>query len=180
MAACLLLAMTGCDRNRPGVRIPDSGAGATWRWRATSMRISALTTPLPAITGLPGQESSSIDVRVAFFDMDGDETKALGMLTLTITSAGRELARREINLSDERRHRQHWDPITETYSLRLPLIGAVEPRPGQTLDVRAVFEGDDGAEMHAQRDVRWPVPYLQAEPQSEPQVEPPSEQEPAQ
>jgi hypothetical protein len=152
LALLLCLLPAGCDNNRPGSKIPEVGAGATWRWRATSMKVSALTTPFPATSG----ELAALDVRVTFFDKDQDETKALGTLTITVTSSGVELARSEIQLSNEYNHSQHWDSVTETYSVRLPLSGGSEPQPGQTLDVRSIFEGDDGSLMKASRDVKWP------------------------
>lgn len=152
-AAALALTLTGCAQDRPGAVIPESGAGSTWRWRASTMKVSALTTPLPA----PSGAESSLDVRVAFFDTDLDETKAIGVLTVVLTSSGIELARQEVSLSDARSHQAHWDTVTETYSVRLPLSGRLEPQPGQTVDVRAVFEGEDGSLMRASRDVKWPV-----------------------
>lgn len=151
--ATLALTLTGCVQDRPGAAIPESGAGSTWRWRASTMKVSALTTPLPA----PSGAESSLDVRVAFFDTDLDETKAIGVLTVVLTSSGIELAREEVSLSDARSHQAHWDTVTETYSVRLPLSGRLEPQPGQTVDVRAVFEGEDGSLMRASRDVKWPV-----------------------
>jgi hypothetical protein len=156
MAGLALLALTqaGCDGGRPGAAIPTSGAGATWRWRAESMRVSALTTPLPP----DGGRDAELDVRVAFFDTDHDETKAIGVLTVVATSAGIQLGRLEVPLGDMRSHAAHWDSVTETYSVRLPLPGRMEPQPGQVLEVRALFEGEDGALMRASRDVRWPQP----------------------
>jgi hypothetical protein len=151
LAATMIL--TGCEPSRSGASIPSSGAGATWRWRATSMKVSALTTPLP---NSPRREAM-MDVRIAFFDTDADETKALGVLTIVISSAGLELARTEVPLNDQRAHHDHWDTVTETYSVRLPLTGSSEPQAGQTLDVRAVFEGEDGALMRASREVKWPT-----------------------
>lgn len=152
--ALVLLAQAACESGRRGAAIPTSGAGATWRWRAESMRVSALTTPLPPGTG----HGAELDVRVAFFDTDQDETKAIGVLTVLATSAGIQLGRVEVPLSDLRSHAAHWDSVTETYSVRLPLPGGMEPQPGQTLEVRALFEGEDGAVMRANRDVRWPQP----------------------
>ncbi|MBL9141951.1 MAG: hypothetical protein JNK53_08810 [Phycisphaerae bacterium] len=153
MACVLTLSLTGCEHDRPGAAIPESGAGATWRWRATAMKVSALSTPLPTASS----QESSIDVRVAFFDTEHDETKAIGVLTVILTSSGVEIGRTEIPLSDQRNHQKHWDSVTETYSVRLPLAGNLEPQPGQSVEVRAVFEGEDGSLMRASRDVKWPT-----------------------
>ena len=146
------LLLTACGGQKSGNPVPDRGAGATWRWRAETMKVSALTTPFPATATTP----ASLDIRIAFFDTEGDETKAVGVLTVSVLSAGHELARQEITLTDERRHHEHWDGVTETYTITVGLGGAAEPRPDQTLEIRAVFEGEDGSLMRASRDVRWP------------------------
>lgn len=117
------------------------------------MQVSALSTPLPTSSS----QDATLDVRVAFSDTEGDETKAIGVLTVVVTSAGMQLASTEVPLSDERTHRSHWDSVTETYAVRVPLTGSLEPQPGQTLEVRAVFEGEDGALMRASRDIKWPL-----------------------
>lgn len=153
MALLLASVLGACDTTRPGAAIPASGAGSTWRWRASTMKVSALSTPLP----MTAHEAPALDVRVAFFDTDNDETKAIGVLTVEVTSAGMQLARSEVTLSDLRQHASHWDTVTETYSVRLPLAGNLEPQPGQTLEVRAIFEGEDGSLMRASRDIRWPT-----------------------
>jgi hypothetical protein len=116
------------------------------------MKISGLTTPFPAADGNP----ATLDVRVAFFDTEDDETKAVGSLTVDVTGSGVSLARTEILLTDEHKHHLHWDPVTQTYSVRLTLAGGSEPQPGQSIEIRANFVGEDGALMKASRDIKWP------------------------
>ena len=151
--ALTALTLTACGGQKAGNPVPDRGAGATWRWRAESMKVSALTTPFPATATTP----ASLDIRISFFDSEGDETKAVGVLTVSVLSAGHELARQEVSFTDERRHHEHWDSVTETYTVTVGLGGAAEPRPDQTLEVRAVFEGEDGSLMRASRDLHWPT-----------------------
>jgi hypothetical protein len=150
-AAVCMAAFTaaGCT-DRAGQDVATAGAGATWRWRAERMEVSALTTPLRRA----GDRPASLDVRIEFFDSERDETKALGELRITVLFDGNEVGRQSADLAGVGGHARAWDSVTETYSFRLPL--SVEPPPGRALVVQATFDGVDGARMTASREVRWP------------------------
>lgn len=124
--------------------------GATWRWRAVNMELSALTTPIRPV----GEAGPAVDVRIEFFDSERDETKALGQLSVRVLFDTNEVGRAAVDLAGMGGHARAWDGVTETYSLRIPL--ALEPPPGRVLVVQATFEGVDGARMTASREVRWP------------------------
>ena len=150
-AAVCMAAFTaaGCT-DRAGQDVATAGAGATWRWRAERMEVSALTTPLRRA----GDRPASLDVRIEFFDSERDETKALGQLTVVVRFDGNEVGRAAADLAGVGGHARAWDSVTETYSLRVPL--AIDPPLGRVLVVQASFEGVDGARMSASREVRWP------------------------
>jgi hypothetical protein len=149
MLLAALPAATGCG-DRAGRDVATAGAGATWRWRAVGMEVSALTTPLRARDGSP----AAVDVRIEFFDSDRDETKAIGQLTVACLFDTNPVGRAAEDLAAAGGHARTWDSVTETYSVRVPL--SVEPPPGRVLVVQAFFEGVDGARMTASREVRWP------------------------
>ena len=142
-------AAPGCS-DRAGSDVAVAGAGATWRWRAEKMEVSALTTPIRSAE--PGRQA--LDVRIEFFDSERDETKALGQLTVVARFDTNEVGRVAADLAGVGGHARAWDSVTETYSLRVPL--SIDPPPGRVVVVQATFEGVDGARMSASREVRWP------------------------
>ncbi len=150
IALAALCAVAAACGDRAGSDVAVAGAGATWRWRAEKMELSALSTPIRAIGDRPAQ----LDARVEFFDSERDETKALGQLNVVVLIDANEIGRAAADLAGVGGHARAWDSVTETYSLRIPL--SIEPPPGRTLVVQATFEGVDGARMTATREVRWP------------------------
>jgi hypothetical protein len=145
-AACALAA---CG-DRAGSDVAVAGAGATWRWRAESMELSPLSTPIQATADRRPQ----LDARVEFFDCERDETKALGQLTVVVLYESNEVGRAAADLAGVGGHARAWDSVTETYSLRIPL--SIDPPPGRAIVLQATFEGVDGARMTATRELRWP------------------------
>lgn len=145
--ALALAAVLGCDE-RPGM--DAASMGATWRWRAVNLELSALTTPIRPSAGA----GPALDVRCEFFDTERDETKALGQLSVRVLFDTNEVGRASADLAGIGGHARAWDGVTETYSLRIPL--SIEPPPGRVLVVQATFDGVDGARMTASREVRWP------------------------
>jgi hypothetical protein len=149
-APAVALALLAACADRAGRDVATAGAGATWRWRAVGMEVSALTTPVRARDGAP----ASLDVRIEFFDSDRDETKALGAIAVTALFDSNPVGSASVDLASGGGHARAWDSVTETYSIRVPLT--VDPPPGRVVVVRASFEGVDGARMTASREVRWP------------------------
>jgi hypothetical protein len=147
LAAALLV---GCDGQRAGRGVDAAGGGATWRWRAERMEVSALTTPSVDASGAP----AVLDARIEFFDSEGDETKAVGALSIVVLLDGTQVGRQSADLEGRGGHARAWDAATRTYSLRIPLSQV--PPPGRITVVQATFEGVDGARMAASRQVRWP------------------------
>ena len=139
----------GCA-DRAGKDVAVAGAGATWRWRAEKMEVSALTTPVRAVADRPAQ----LDARLEFFDSDRDETKAIGQLTVAVLFDSNEIGRASADLAGVGGHARAWDSVTETYSVRIQL--AIDPPAGRMLVVQASFEGVDGSRMTASREIRWP------------------------
>jgi len=149
LVGCAAAPLVGCA-DRAGRDVAVAGAGATWRWRAERMEVSALTTPLRPAADRP----AALDVRIEFFDSERDETKALGELSIVARFDGNEIGRQSADLAGVGGHARAWDSVTETYSFRVPL--SVVPPPGRVVVVQASFEGVDGARMTASREVRWP------------------------
>jgi hypothetical protein len=151
LAAALLASLpnAGCAE-RAGSDVAAAGGGATWRWRAVNMDVSALSTPIRP----EGGRGPMLDVRAEFFDNERDETKALGQLSVVVLLDTNEVGRAAIDLEGMGGHARSWDAVTETYTVRVPL--SKEPGPGRVLVVQATFEGVDGARMTASREVRWP------------------------
>jgi hypothetical protein len=147
LVAALLVA---CDGQRAGRGIDASGGGATWRWRAERMDVSALSTPMVDPSGAP----AILDVRLSFFDEEGDEAKAVGALSVAVLLDSTTVGRQSADLEGRGGHARSWDAATRTYSLRIPLSQI--PAPGRVTVVQATFEGVDGARMTASREVRWP------------------------
>lgn len=150
--AVTLAPLAACDAQRSGRTVDTEGAGTTWRWRAEKMEVSALSTPFPAAPATGS--AASIDAHVEFFDADGDETKAIGTLAVTVLFDGNQVGRMVADLEGMGGHARFWDRATRSYSLRIPL--SVDPPAGRTVALRATFEGIDGSRMSASRDVRWP------------------------
>ena len=150
LAACAVVLLASACSDRAGSDVAVAGAGATWRWRAEKMEISALTTPIRSAE--PGRQA--LDARIEFFDSERDETKALGQLTVVVRYDSNEIGRVSADLAGVGGHARAWDSVTETYSLRVPL--SIDPPPGRVLVVQASFDGIDGARMSASREVRWP------------------------
>lgn len=150
LAATAAAALLGGCSDRAGKDVAVAGAGATWRWRAERMEVSALTTPLRAAVDRP----ASLDVRIEFFDSERDETKALGELSIVVLFDGNEVGRQSADLAGVGGHARAWDSVTETYSFRMPL--SIVPPAGRVVVVQASFDGVDGARMTASREVRWP------------------------
>jgi hypothetical protein len=145
-----LLAAGGCDLTRAGRELPPEGVHAPWRWRAVRMDVSALSTAIPAL----GERRPTVDARVVFRDDGGDETKAVGVLRISVRLDGRELASATVDLAATEAHARTWDGVTQTYAVRLTL--PAEPPAGAGLAIRATFDGGDGAHMDADGEVRWP------------------------
>lgn len=145
--ATLMLCACG---EHAGQDVASAGAGATWRWRAEKMEVSALSTPMVARAG----RGSMIDARIEFFDSDRDETKAVGQLTVVVRFDSNEIGRQSADLAGVGGHARAWDSVTETYSMRIPLT--IDPLPGRVVVLQATFEGVDGSRMTASREVRWP------------------------
>lgn len=156
--AVTLAPLAACDAQRLGRTVDTEGAGTTWRWRAEKMEVSALSTPFPAAATAAAAASTgsgaSIDAHVEFFDADGDETKAIGTLAVTVLFDGNQVGRMVADLEGMGGHARFWDRATRSYSLRIPL--SVDPPAGRTVALRATFDGIDGSRMSASRDVRWP------------------------
>ncbi|MFO0961332.1 MAG: hypothetical protein U0625_00340 [Phycisphaerales bacterium] len=142
----------GCNGGRAGRALPSEGPNATWRWRAVRMELSGLTTPLPGT----GEHRSAIDARLGFFDADGDETKAVGVLTVRATLGDAVLDEETVDLAADEAHSHTWDGVTETYTVMLRF--KEEPPPGRVVMVHANFVGADGSRMSGSREVRWPEP----------------------
>ena len=149
LLAMAALMLSACGEH-PGQDVASAGAGATWRWRAEKMEVSALSTPMVARAG----RGSMIDARVEFFDSDRDETKAVGQLTVIVRFDSNEIGRQSADLAGVGGHARAWDSVTETYSMQIPL--SIDPLPGRVVVLQATFEGDDGSRMTASREVRWP------------------------
>jgi hypothetical protein len=149
-AAVALLAAGGCDLARAGRELPPEGVHAPWRWRPVRMDVSALSTAIPAL----GERRPTVDARIVFRDDGGDETKAIGVLRVSVRLDGRELASATADLASTEGHARAWDGVTQTYSLRVTL--PAEPSAGAGLSIRATFDGGDGSHMDADGDVRWP------------------------
>lgn len=150
LAACAAAFLQTACSDRAGSDVAVAGAGATWRWRAEKMEVSALTTPMRSAES--GRQA--LDVRIEFFDSERDETKALGQLTVLVRFDSNEIGRISADLAGVGGHARAWDSVTETYSLRVPL--SIDPPAGRVLVVQASFDGIDGARMSASREVRWP------------------------
>lgn len=149
LVAVASLTLSACSEHA-GQDVASAGAGATWRWRAEKMEVSALSTPMVARTG----RGSMIDARIEFFDSDRDETKAVGQLTVIVRFDSNEIGRQSTDLAGVGGHARAWDSVTETYSMRIPL--SIDPLPGRVVVLQATFEGVDGSRMTASREVRWP------------------------
>lgn len=148
--AICAIALTACDGGRPGKPLPSEGVGASWRWRPTAMDVSALTTPIPSA----GERRAAVDVRIVFKDDDGDECKAVGVLTVRVMQADTELASQVVDLAAKQAHSRTWDGVTETYAVRIEL--PAEPAEGRQVVVSVSFDGADGVRLSGTRDLRWP------------------------
>ena len=105
-----------------------------------------------------------IEVRIRFQDPDGDSTKALGLLDLTVSRLNEpeDPVRVSIDLEDPVIQRDCWERVTECYwiPIRVDLPGLVE---GRMLRIDAEFTGSDGATLRDRFDLVLDTP-LQVDP----------------
>lgn len=138
MLGALLIALSpsmwGCPPKGPPAPL---GAGSIdWPFRASTVSIHPLTR-----ADSDGADRSLL-VMVEFRDQDGDPVKAIGRLAIEVRCgvAFPTDVSVEFNLFDPASNRSLFDPVTQTYRLRLDRPWAIPPAPGSTVSIAATLE----------------------------------------
>lgn len=147
--------MVGCSTNQTPAR-----TDLKWPWWPNRMQITDIT----RVGRADAAGVRPIEVRIRFQDPDGDSTKALGLLDLTVSRLNEpeDPVRVSIDLEDPVIQRDCWERVTECYwiPIRVDLPGLVE---GRMLRIDAEFTGIDGASLRDRFDLVLDVP-LQIDP----------------
>lgn len=135
-AALLVLApvLWGCPAKRDASPL---GAGSIdWPFRPSSVSIHPLTR-----ADSDGADRSLLAM-VEFRDQDGDPVKAIGRLLIAVrcSAADPTDASFEFDLFDQATNRRLFDPVTQTYRVRLERPWITPPSPGSTVSIAATLE----------------------------------------
>ena len=141
---------SGCSSNEAPAR-----TDLTWPWWPNRMQITDITrVGRPDAAGV-----RPIEIRIRFQDPDGDATKALGTLDLTVSRLGEreDPVEVSIDLEDPAIQRDCWERVTECYwiPIRVDLPGLVE---GRMLRIEADYRGVDGTVLRDRFDLVLDAP----------------------
>lgn len=137
LAAAMLVmspVLLGCPAKRDATPL---GAGSIdWPFRPSSVSIHPLTR-----ADSDGADRSLLAM-VEFRDQDGDPVKAIGRLLIAVrcSAADPTDASFEFDLFDQATNRRLFDPVTQTYRLRLERPWNTPPSPGSTVSIAATLE----------------------------------------
>jgi hypothetical protein len=137
MLFSMIWSVAACTPNKT-----DPRTDLAWPWWPTQMQISELTR-----VGRPDADGiRPLEVRIIFTDVDGDPTKACGMLEVAVTREAEndEAVIEQLSLDDRETSMANFEPVTGCYlvPMNLDLPGLVE---GRRLRIEVVYEGRDGA-----------------------------------
>jgi hypothetical protein len=145
----VLPALAGC----PPQQDPSPlGAGSIdWPFRPASVSIHPLTR-----ADSSGADRSLL-VMVEFRDQDGDPVKAIGRLAIAVRCSAAEPtdAAFEFDLFDPATNRRLFDPVTQTYRLRLDRPWTSPPTPGSNVSIGAVLEVSPQDRISGEVRVPW-------------------------
>jgi hypothetical protein len=149
LLCALLPTLAGC----PPKEAPSPlGAGSLdWPFRPSSVSIHPLTR-----ADSSGAEQSLL-VMVEFRDQDGDPVKAIGRLAIEVRCANAAPTDTtfEFDLFDRATNRRLFDPVTQTYRLRLERPWTTTPGPGSTVSIAAVLEVSTQERISGEVRVPW-------------------------
>ena len=138
MLGALLIALSpsmwGCPPKGPPAPL---GAGSIdWPFRPSTVSIHPLTR-----ADSDGADRSLL-VMVEFRDQDGDPVKAIGRLAIEVRCAAADPTETsvEFDLLDQATNRSLFDPVTQTYRLRLDRPWTIPTAPGSTVSIAATLE----------------------------------------
>lgn len=142
-------AIWGCTANRDSTPL---GAGAIdWPFRPSTVSIHPLSR-----ADSDGADRSLL-VMVEFQDQDGDPVKAIGRLLIEVSCsvADPKNASFEFDLFDQATNRRLFDPVTQTYRLRLERPWNTPPSPGSTVSIAAALEVSPQERISGKVRVPW-------------------------
>lgn len=152
LAAAMLVmspVLLGCPAKRDASPL---GAGSiAWPFRPTSVSIHPLTR-----ADSDGADRSVLAM-VEFLDQDGDPVKAIGRLVIEVrcTAADPTEASFDFDLFDQTTNRRLFDPVTQTYRLRLERPWTTPPSPGSTVVIAAMLEVSPDERIAGEVRVPW-------------------------
>jgi hypothetical protein len=145
----VLPALAGCPPKQTPAPL---GAGAIdWPFRPASVSIHPLTR-----ADSDGADRSLL-VMVEFRDQDGDPVKGIGRLAIEVrcgAAAPTDIAF-EFDLFDQDTNRRLFDPVTQTYRLRLDRPWTSPPTPGSNVSIGAVLEVSPQERISGEVRVPW-------------------------
>lgn len=148
-AVAVLPALAGC----PPKEAPQAlGAGSIdWPFRPARVAIHPLTRADSA-----GADRSLL-VMVEFRDQDGDPVKAIGMLEVEVrcAAAAPTDASFRFDLAEAALNRRLYDPVTQTYRIRLESPWSRPPSPGSTVSIEAMLEVSPQERISGEVRVPW-------------------------
>lgn len=146
-AAAMLLAAAGCP---PKTRGPLAGTPEAWPFRPVSLSFHALT------RSESDDAAEGLLVRIEFRDAEGDPVKAVGTLAISIAcdAAVPPASEHRFDLADAATNRRLFDPVTQTYRVRIASPWSASPSPGDQIDLAATLEQQAG-EISGRTRIAW-------------------------
>ena len=147
-------ALAGCGKmSRPKPDrgpMPDGTVRIDWPFWPVSMRVHPLTRFVRNADGL-----LDLELRLEFFDPDGDPTKAAGSLRVDLFDADRvgspAISQWNIDLADLDENDLRFEDVVRTYLFKLRVEENILQR---SPEVRVYFLGSDQAKMEARSAIR--------------------------
>ncbi len=148
--------VAGCSTNEVPAR-----TDLAWPWWPNRMQITDIT----RVGRADAAGDRPIEVRIRFQDPDGDATKALGTLDLTVSRPNEpeDPVEVSIDLEDPSIQRDCWERVTQCYwtPIRIDLPGLVA---GRMLRIEAEYRGVEGTVLRDRFDLVLDAPLRNTPP----------------
>lgn len=99
-----------------------------------------------------------LEVRIEFHDEWNHPTKAIGTLSVELRDVSGELPTLygNVDLSDLAINARQFEPVTQSYLLRIDPSWDAPPRPASTMRLRALMLTPDHEQMQHSIELLWP------------------------
>ncbi len=146
-AAVMLIAAAGCPAKQTP---PLEGTPEAWPFRPASLAFHALT------RSESDDAADALLLRIEFRDAEGDPVKAVGTLAISIACDAAEPTASEhrFDLADAATNRSLFDPVTQTYRIRIQAPWSSPPPADRQIDLEATLSQHAG-EISGRTRIAW-------------------------